>query len=325
MVMFCFYGWWFAPSIIANPVNAADSTDLYRLGAGDQIRLLCVKNDRVIGTSYTIHPNDVISIQFPSLPNYSNELNVLSDGSVCIPRCAPIKINGMTIEEARDTIRKAFSETGWNPEFFLTIIRTNQESESIYEWFKQQSALQNTVFRIRLDGFVSLPYMGDISAAGQTISQLDNIINNEYNHYPDLSFSILLTEPAESDIYIFGEVKNAGVFMVKHRVSLLHVISLAGGFTHEARPLNTVVIRTVNDTVFVDRINSGLSKKDMKEGAGFRKPKSAVRYLEPGSIVFVPRKNIFKLADYITALRSILIFQGFGIGFQWRFGYEWYY
>ena len=315
-------GWYIAPSFSSTPAISSPQKSSYRLQAGDRIELLCLRNNIRADSVYRLQPDDMISIQFPSLPNYSTDLTVLSDGTICIPRCEPVKISGMTISEIKDTLTKTFMETGWNPEFFLLITKADQKSQQILDWFKR-AVPGSLVYQVRLDGFVSLPFVGDIVAAGKTLTQFIDVLNSSCTQYPGVSFDIVLIDMAESDIYVFGEVRNPGVFTVKNRVSLLHAISLAGGFTPQARELSTFVIRTVDDTVFVNRVDSRIrSKKDSVVIGG---PQYALRYLQPGSIVFVPRKKLFKLSDYMSAIRNILAFQGFGLGFHWSFGYEWRY
>jgi polysaccharide export outer membrane protein len=103
--------------------------------------------------------------------------------------------------------------------------------------------LSRTVI-VRPDGKISLPLIGDVQAAGLTAIQLkDSITERLKLYYKDTpQISIILQQINSYSIYILGEVRNPGKYVVKTGTSFLQAITLAGGFTEFASK-NRIMIR----------------------------------------------------------------------------------
>jgi polysaccharide export outer membrane protein len=103
--------------------------------------------------------------------------------------------------------------------------------------------LSRTVI-VRPDGKISLPLIGDVQAAGLTAIQLKDSITERlklyYKETPQIS--IILQQINSYSIYILGEVRNPGKYVVKTGTSFLQAITLAGGFTEFASK-NRIMIR----------------------------------------------------------------------------------
>lgn len=97
---------------------------------------------------------------------------------------------------------------------------------------------------VRPDGKISLPLIGDVQAAGLTAIQLKDSITERlklyYKETPQIS--IILQQINSYSIYILGEVRNPGKYVVKTGTSFLQAITLAGGFTEFASK-NRIMIR----------------------------------------------------------------------------------
>lgn len=101
-------------------------------------------------------------------------------------------------------------------------------------------------------------------------------------------------------VYVFGEVKKPGVFNYQDRISLLEVISKAGGLTMYAVSEDTKVIR--GDPTRPEVLSSDLIKL-IRQGN-----LSQNINLANNDIVYVPRDKIGDVAKFLTKLAPILQF-----------------
>jgi len=89
---------------------------------------------------------------------------------------------------------------------------------------------------VRPDGKISLPLVGDVNAAGSTISQITRVIQRRVTAFvPNPRVDVALVSARSYQIYVMGEVRRPGTFTPTSQVNVLQALSLAGGFTPFAK------------------------------------------------------------------------------------------
>lgn len=95
-------------------------------------------------------------------------------------------------------------------------------------------------------GKVSLPLIGEVQAAGLTISQFQQEISNElrkgYIKEPRVSAEVLNYRP----FYILGEVNKPGEYPYTNNLTVLNAVATAEGFTYRANK-RVVFIKRAED------------------------------------------------------------------------------
>jgi polysaccharide export outer membrane protein len=89
--------------------------------------------------------------------------------------------------------------------------------------------------RVDMRGFISLPLIGRLRAAGLTAEQLESEIAARLRKYltaPDVSVAV--TEFRSQPVSVLGAVGNPGVLQLQGRKSLFEILSMAGGLKPEA-------------------------------------------------------------------------------------------
>jgi polysaccharide export outer membrane protein len=135
--------------------------------------------------------------------------------------------------------------------------------------------------RVSSGGMITFPLLGDVEVAGLTIAELERklsyLLEKDYLVNPQVSVFI----EEYSTVSILGQVEEPGAYEIKGKISVVELISKAGGFTKIANTNAVRVLRTLPDgskKTFVikvnDIINKGREDEDMR--------------LEPGDIVTVP-------------------------------------
>jgi polysaccharide export outer membrane protein len=136
---------------------------------------------------------------------------------------------------------------------FLTVICANADVYTVNPgdvlevsvW--NEEALQKEV-RILPDGSVSFPLAGNLLVAGQSVTQIQAVLTEKLSAYiadPVVNVSVKATEG--NTIYVLGQVKQPGQFVLGQPMDVLQALSLAGGLTAFAKANDIKVIRHIGD------------------------------------------------------------------------------
>ena len=130
-------------------------------------------------------------------------------------------------------------------------------------------------------GYITFPLLGEVEVKGLTIAELENKLTEllEKDYLVNPQVSVFIEE--YSTVSILGQVNEPGSFEIKGRLSVIELISLAGGFTKIAATNDVRIMRVTPNgsrtTIKVkanDIINKGKEDEDVQ--------------LKPGDIVMVP-------------------------------------
>jgi polysaccharide export outer membrane protein len=101
-----------------------------------------------------------------------------------------------------------------------------------------------TEMPVRPDGFISFPLIGEVKAQGKTPGQLKNVIVKRLGGYlKEPNVVVIVKEINSINVSITGEVEKPGVFKVNRPLTLLHLFSMANGFTDKAELKGSYVLR----------------------------------------------------------------------------------
>jgi polysaccharide export outer membrane protein len=157
----------------------------------------------------------------------------------------------------------------------------------------------NKKIQIPPDGRVSLPFVGEVQAAGQSVVQLREKITEGLSSYivnPQVSITVAALRSEK--VYILGEVQRPGIFALDSRMTVLEAISGAGGFTEDARWSDVLLIRGGPEKPQMVSLNL---KKTLKEG-----DLSNNVALASSDIVYVPPTYIADVARFARHIEEIL-------------------
>jgi polysaccharide export outer membrane protein len=95
--------------------------------------------------------------------------------------------------------------------------------------------ISDKTFRINPSGFLTLPLLGRVQAAGLTIEQLEADLTKRLKTYvQDAHVSVTVMEFRSQPVSVIGAVKNPGIVQLQGRKTLLEVLSLVGGLREDA-------------------------------------------------------------------------------------------
>jgi polysaccharide export outer membrane protein len=100
---------------------------------------------------------------------------------------------------------------------------------------------------VRPDGNISLPLLNDIQVSGLTPMQLATEITKRLRKYvSDPQVSVIVEQVNSQVVYVVGEVGHPGPQPMLPDMTVLQVISIAGGLSQWANQKRIYVLRTEN-------------------------------------------------------------------------------
>jgi polysaccharide export outer membrane protein len=180
-------------------------------------------------------------------------------------------------QEDKEGPEKKKPEPQWMPVSDSYVIGP-EDVLNIHVW--KEEAFSKTV-TVRMDGKISMPLIDDVQAAGYTARHLKELLTKKLEEFignPVVSVTVM--EANSYKVYVSGEVKKPGVYLLRSETTILQIIPLAGGFTDWANQKKIRVIRREGGrekrlTVNYKKIVSG---KDFNSNI----------ILKPGDTVIVP-------------------------------------
>jgi polysaccharide export outer membrane protein len=130
---------------------------------------------------------------------------------------------------------------------------------------------------VRPDGKITMPFLGDLTAAGLSPIELGNLVKDRLKKYlvdPDVSVSVNAVNSKR--FYIQGEVNRTGAFPLLVPTKVLEALVNAGGFRDFANQKKIVIMRMTGE-----RLN--FNYKEVIKG----KKMDQNIYLKPGDIIIV--------------------------------------
>ncbi len=163
--------------------------------------------------------------------------------------------------------------------------------------------------RVRPDGRITLPHIGDVVAEGLSPDALHDMIVARYTTVlkdPELTVAVLEFEPPT--VYVGGQVGRPGIYEHTREMTALRAALGAGGFTDQAARSRVVVIRNTGERT-PESFEVDLERA-VEAADGAFDP-----YLQAQDIVIVPRSGAASadlfVDQYIDGILPDLVERGF--------------
>lgn len=167
----------------------------------------------------------------------------------------------------------------------------------------------NETIVVRPDGKISLQLIDEVTAAGLTPAELDDVLTSRYSSELKMpSISVIVRSFSNQKIFVGGEVNNPSSLALGGRMTALQAVLAAGGLKDTANPKQVMVVTRNTDEdhqAYAVDLQSSMFGGD------------SLALLKPGDIVFVPKSGIAK-ANLFTDqyIRKLLLFNGFRVGYD---------
>jgi polysaccharide biosynthesis/export protein len=111
--------------------------------------------------------------------------------------------------------------------------------------WKEQDMLSEVL--VRSDGGVSFPLAGELDAAGKTVEELREAIDQRLQKYiPNAVVTVAVKLIGGNRVYVIGKVNRPGEFSFTRPLDVMQALSLAGGTTSFAALNDIRILRREN-------------------------------------------------------------------------------
>jgi protein involved in polysaccharide export with SLBB domain len=199
----------------------------------------------------------------------------------------------------------------------LRIVRNTGEAPSISA-FTANSIYELTLFPVLNDGTFSYPYIGSVKAAGLTVPQLTQVLEDKLAPvYRETALTINISQAPSNMVFVGGAVRNPANLPVAVVTNLEQALVGAGGINADADARLVALLRQGDDglykTYFFDY------SKLLYAGSG---GPTAPVLLQRGDVVFVPKSSVGNKIDGVNLYFNQLIpfskSLGFGVNYNLR-------
>ncbi len=144
----------------------------------------------------------------------------------------------------------------------------------------KEEDLQREVL-VRPDGKFTFPLAGEITAKGRTIAYIRAELESRLSRFiPDLVVTVTITNVSGNRIFVIGQVKSPGSFIMNPVLDVMQALSLAGGTTPFASLNDIRILRREDDIQRAIRFDYTDVSKGRSLGQNI--------LLQSGDIVVVP-------------------------------------
>jgi len=198
--------------------------------------------------------------------------------AACAERSGGVKIEGGGSGGGEG--RKVLSKADLIPEG-IDPTRVTLGPSDLLEIRVYQEPEMSGKYRISQEGSIEFPLVGTVKVAGLTTSQLERAIRDQLEKggfLHDASVTCVLLDGSSQKVFILGQVAKPNAYLFEAGMTIVQLVSMAGGFTANAARNSTTVTRLVDGREM--RIVVPVEDISLGRAANF--------VLIPNDIVYIP-------------------------------------
>jgi polysaccharide biosynthesis/export protein len=237
--------------------------------------------------AYVVGPNDVLAITVFDQPQLTGKYVVQADGTLTFPLLGRLATNGLTMRQIEDEVRTRLASGGFlmQPQVGVSVDQYRSQQVFVMGEVRQPGSLQFTgsmdliealaragAATERADGEAvivrSKPgIVPDLAALERARSGADSDVirvNLQKLQAGELSQNVALRSgdtlfvPRARSVFVSGQVKSAGEYVIRKGMTVRQVIAVAGGVTDRGSTRRIQIIRHVDDNTADVTIDASL-------------------------------------------------------------------
>jgi polysaccharide biosynthesis/export protein len=285
-----------------------DVFPMYRIKPDDVLDVLYQIRTWIEKEDFKLAADHTLDIRFVHAPELDQKQRIRPDGTVTLPYIGEISVVGKHVAELTKELKASYAKILKVPELYVYVSDFRSAIKELKADLHTAPRGLSRLVTVRPDGYVTFPMLGDTFVAGQTIAEVNAIMNEKYEKLmPGLHCDLFLEKHTGTLVYLVGEVNKPGPFEITKPITLLEALSLAGSYTSAAELDSVMVVRNRGEKLVATRV-------DLKSHLDFSSKSAFV--LEPDDIVIVPRMRLSESAQIAGYIGDIIFFRGWSIGFN---------
>jgi len=290
----------FAQGEYVGPARSAHVC-VYRLRVDDVLQLVYRLSGQVSLRPYRLNIRDRIRVESLSSPQeVDRDVIIQPDGCITLRLLGQVRAAGHTVEELRQELDEHYQRYIKNPSVTVTPLEVNSNLIELRNSVDRRygEGGQGRSARVTPEGTIQLPALGSVPAQGLTLNELRAEIESRYNQIVDgLEVTPILTERAPRRIFVLGEVRVPGRYVLDGPTTVMGAIALAGGWNHGSKLKEVVIFR--RDECW----RLAATRLNLEKVLAGRQPCSPDEmWLRDSDIVLLPKSCLLKMDDDINLI-----------------------
>ena len=259
---------------------------------------------------YLIGIEDELHISVYGSPGLEKTQVVRPDGKIAFPLVGEVQANGRTPDQLREQLWHGLTEYIRKPQVAVIITEYRSRKVKILGQVRTPGLIMLVSDVDLLEGLSRAGGLTeDADLSGAFLVRGEEILPVDFEKlltHGDLTQNVLL-KPQDfifiphidaKKAFVFGEVRTPLALALKHNVTLVESISMAGGFTPNAEQSNVLILRggPGDPKILTADIEAMTKNGEIIQNIP----------LEPHDIVYVPKTRIANIVEFAENLRKIL-------------------
>lgn len=293
---------------------------VYRIRVDDTLRCFYRLTRNQTTKPYQLNVGDEVSVEsFADASLNRPTLTIQPDGTITLRLLGQVQAAHLTVPQLTEALEKDYSKYYKVPAITVTPISVNAKLEDLratVDGRRGGTGGQEIEVRVAPDGTISLPAVGPVPVQGLTLEEVEREINLRYAlEVEGIEVTPILETRAPRYVYVLGEVKLPGRYVLEGPTTVMQAISMGGSWNVGANLKQVVIFRRGEDwrlmATMVD-LQCAL--------AGKSKCPAGEIWLGDSDVVLVPKSQILQADDFINLVFTRGIYGVMPFSTSYEFG-----
>ncbi len=209
----------------------------YRLRVDDVLTLVYRQTRALTAKPYRLDVGDQIRVEMKDEPDIRRDLFIQPDGTISLPLLGQTMAAKHTLEEFRLELQKLYSRYYAAPQITVTPLSVNAKLRDLLETVDRRYGAGGLAQEVRVtpEGTIALAAVGSTPVQGLTLEEVKSELDERYARVIEgLEVQPILQNRAPRFVYVLGEVRKPGRYVLEGPTTTMQAITLAGGVTSAA-------------------------------------------------------------------------------------------
>lgn len=291
----------------------------YRLRVDDLLEFVFRLTREETTHPYHLNVGDEIRVESFTDPLLNRDLLIQPDGTITLRLVGQVKATRHTVVQLREQIEELYSKYYKIPSITVTPLRVNTKLEDLRATVDARAGAggQNRQARVTPEGTIALPAVGNVMVQGLTLGELKRELDQRYAaEVEGIEVTPVLLQRAPRHVYVLGEVRTPGRFLLDGPTTVMQSIAMAGGWNVGANTRQIVVFRRGDDWRLM------ATMLDLRGALYGKMPCPADEiWVNDSDVIIVPKSPILVADDFINLVftRGIYGVAPFNVGTTFSF------
>lgn len=270
----------------------------YRLRVDDEIEFVYRVTRDTRSTPYRIEVGDELRVESYTDPLLNREMIVVQpDGSITLRLLGQVPASRRTLPQLQQEIQRMYEKYYKDPSITVTPLKIDTKLEDLRVTINGKAGFgpQRLIARVTPEGTVALPAVGSVPAQGLNLQEFKRELDERYaEEIQGMEVTPILNRRAPRFVYVVGEVRIPGRFVLEAPTTAMQAIAMAGGWNIGGNLRQVVVFRRDDNWRLM------ATMLDLRGALYGKRPCPADEiWLNDSDIVVIPKSPILVLDDWI--------------------------